>query len=165
MKKTWIILSLVAVVAIAVTIYALWPKTIAPSEVSSANDLPLLTVLQTNGESITIRDLEGKVVLIFFNPDCDHCQREAKQISDQKNIFKNHSVYFISIDSMTQIERFALEYKLTDPNFHFAQVDGLAVYNTVGPLPSVPAIFIYNNKRFIKKLEGEAKLEEIMKYL
>jgi peroxiredoxin len=165
MKKTRLIYSLIALVAISVAIYALWPSTVASEQASVVNDLPALTVLQTNGESVSIHDLEGNVVLIFFNPDCDHCQREAKQISEQKSIFKSHSVYFISIDSITRIERFAIDFKLTDPNFHFAQADGFAVYNSVGPMPSVPAFFIYDHGRFVKKLAGEVKLEEVMKYL
>ena len=66
---------------------------------------------------------------------------------------------------MQNITIFARDYNLLESNFHFSQTNGNDVYRTVGPLPSVPAFFIYDNKKLVKKLEGEVKLEEIMKYL
>jgi peroxiredoxin len=131
----------------------------------TANELPLLNVIKTDGSTISLRDVEEKTVLIYFNPDCDHCQREATQISNRKSIFNDYTVYFISIDSMHRIEQFAKEYNLVENNFVFAQADNYEVYEAVGALQSVPAIFIYNKRRLIKRTEGEVQLEELMKYL
>ena len=156
---------IVGLTVIGVAYYLYWPKDDTDSSEVLVNDLPVLSAVKTDGSKISLREVSGKVVLIFFNPDCDHCQREATQISEQKQIFRNYSVYFISIDSVQNISKFAHDYNLIESNFYFSQANGLDVYQSVGPLPQVPAIFIYDNKRLIKRLEGEVKLEEIMKYL
>jgi len=132
---------------------------------TAVNDLPMLTVTKTNGERISLRDVPAKSILIYFNPDCDHCQREATQISQNKQTFKDYSVYFISIDAMENIIKFSIDYNLQDKNFQFAWADFNDVYNNVGPLPEVPAIFIYNDKKLVKRLAGEVKLEELASFL
>lgn len=164
MKNTFIFITLVTLTIIVARCTGS-SGTDSANKASVVNDLPFLNVMKTSGEPISLREAPSKSILIFFNPDCDHCQREAQQISAQKSLFKNYSVYFISIDPMDKIQQFALDYKLTDRNFFFAQADSYEVYKTVGPLPTVPAIFIYANRQFVKKLEGEVKLEEVMKYL
>jgi thiol-disulfide isomerase/thioredoxin len=132
---------------------------------SAVNDLPMLNVTKTNGERLSLRDVPAKSIFIYFNPDCDHCQREATQISQNKQTFKDYTVYFISIDAMENIIKFAKDYNLQGDNFQFAWADFNDVYKYVGPLPEVPAIFIYNNKKLVKRLAGEVKLEELAKYL
>lgn len=129
------------------------------------NELPPLNIMKTDGNSLSLKEVEDKAVLIFFNPDCDHCQREATQISKQKSAFKDYKVYFISVDSISKIEKFAKEYDLMENNFVFAQANGYEVYAAVGAMQSVPAIFIYNKKKLVKRTEGEVQLEELMKYL
>ena len=165
MKSKWIIISILTLAAVGMGYYVLLPDSGSPEIESTVNELPALSVLKTDGSAMSLRDTKGKVVLIFFNPDCDHCQREANQISSQKEIFRNHTVYFISTDSMQNIDKFAHEYNLIEKNFYFGQVIGEQAFKAMGPMPSVPVIFIYDNQRLVKKLEGEVALEEIMKFL
>jgi thiol-disulfide isomerase/thioredoxin len=168
MKNKWVIIAVVILAVSGVAYYLNWlggSEDSAADYVPAVNDLPALNITKPDGSTVSLRSVSGKVVLIFFNPDCDHCQREATQISERKQVFRNHAVYFISIDPMDSIVKFSRNYNLIENNFLFTQANGDDVYNTVGPLPSVPAIFIYDDKKFIKRLEGEVKLEEIMKYL
>lgn len=129
------------------------------------NELPMLNVVDEKGAKNSIHDAEENSIIIFFNPGCDHCQREATEISENKNIFKEYELYFVSVDSMENILKFALEYKLTEERFHFCQATGPDVYYSVGALPSVPAIFIYRNRKLVKRFDGETKLEELKKFL
>jgi thiol-disulfide isomerase/thioredoxin len=165
-KNKWIITaSAVALIFIAAYFLFFIPTTPPPSPPPVINDVPMLSINGTDGSSVYLPDVKENSVLIFFSPDCDHCQNEAKQISDRKQIFKNYEVYFISAEPMDSISKFAIDYNLLQSNFHFAQADPLLVYKTVGDMPSIPVIHIYNNKRLVKKLEGEVRLEEIMKFL
>jgi peroxiredoxin len=129
------------------------------------NDLPALNIRQTDGQVVALREVSGKIVLIFFNPGCDHCEREAEQIKNRKQPFNNHTVYFISTESAESSVAFSKKYDLTDKNFVFAQADAAAVFESVGNLPSVPAIFIYDNKKLIKRFDGETSLDVIQQYL
>ena len=165
MKYKWPFLFLVFVLTVIGVYYVNFSENTVAVELPPVNDLPMLNIKKTDGDIVMLHDVQGKTVLIFFNPDCDHCQNEARQISERKQIFRDYAVYFISVDSMQNIMKFADEHKLKEANFYFAQTEGGQVLNTVGPLPSVPAIFIYNNKKLVKKFEGEVKLEELMKFL
>src|SRR5687768_1589568 len=70
------------------------------------NDLPSMTITKLDGSEIDIRALKGKMILILFQPDCDHCQREAKEIREHIDAFKEYSIYFISADQIPAIEKF-----------------------------------------------------------
>lgn len=131
----------------------------------AVNDQPTLTVRLLNGQTISLRDLNGNVMLIFFNPSCDHCEREAEQIKNRKQLFANHTLYFVSTESVESLTAFANKYELTDKNFVFAQADAASVFESVGNLPSVPAIFIYKDHRLIKRFDGETSLDVIQSFL
>jgi peroxiredoxin len=131
----------------------------------TVNELPNVNIQKTDGAMMSLASAPEKSVLIFFDPSCDHCQNEAKQISERKQVFRDYSVYFVAADSIKSITKFATDYNLIEPNFYFAHAEGIDVYNTMGPMPSIPAIYIYNKRRLVKKFEGETKLEEIIKFL
>lgn len=129
------------------------------------NDLPVLTVSNTDGSEVFLRGLTGKVILIFFNPDCDHCQHEAQAISENKRAFEGYQMYFISGDSIQNVAKFQNDYNLKEPNMHLGRADFMNVYNAMGPLNQVPAMFIYNDRKKIKEFLGQTPIEEIKKFL
>lgn len=129
------------------------------------NDQPVLTMTKTSGEEVFLRGLDGKLILIFFNPDCDHCQNEAKAIAENKSLFKEYQLYFVSSDSVHNIAKFATDYGLNEPNIHLGRAEPMDVYRAMGPLDAVPAIFIYNNRKKVKEFKGETPLAELQQYL
>jgi thiol-disulfide isomerase/thioredoxin len=135
----------------------------APSSLS--NDLPMLTVVKSDGSKLDLRTVAGKSILIFFNPECDHCQRVAEQIKLRKPMFSRHQVYFISTESAPALQKFAQQFELLDSNFQFVQADPDDVFPAVGNLPSVPAIFIYDNQKFVRRFDGETSLDVIQSFL
>jgi peroxiredoxin len=118
------------------------------------------------GEASSTRTLPGSSILILFNTDCDHCQREAKEISEKIDAFKNYELLFIASDSIHQIENFGKTYHIADkPNIKFGRAEGQDVYMNFGAI-STPAIYIYNRERkFVKSFLGETPVEELIKYL
>jgi thiol-disulfide isomerase/thioredoxin len=132
---------------------------------TSTNDLPTLTVIKADGSKFDLRKAEGKTILVFFNPECDHCQRVAEQIKLKKKLFSNHQVYFVSTETQASLQKFAQQYELQDENFLFVQADADDVFQSVGNLPSVPAIFIYQNQNFIRRFDGETSLDVIQQFL
>lgn len=129
------------------------------------NDQPVLTMVKTDGTEVFLRGLTGKLILIFFNPDCDHCQNEAKAIAESKKLFEDYQLYFISSDSVHNVVRFANDYQLIEPNMHLGTATPPDVYRAMGPIDAVPAIYIYNDRKKVKEFKGEVKLEELRKYL
>jgi len=127
------------------------------------NELPYLAFKNLDGSPATTRDLPGGSILILFNTDCDHCQREAKSIQENLSSFREFTLQFIASDSVENIQKFAREYGLDNqPNVRFGRAEGVDVYMNFGSIPT-PAIYIYSKeKRFVKSFLGETPIDEII---
>ncbi len=127
------------------------------------NELPHLAFKNLNGPLATTRDLPPASVLILFNTDCDHCQREAKSIQENLESFKEYTLLFISSDSEQNIQQFSKDYKLENlPNVRFGKAEGQDVYMNFGSIPT-PSIYVYSKeRRFIKSFMGETPVEQII---
>jgi peroxiredoxin len=116
-----------------------------------------------DGTQFTARSLSGKVMLVFFLPDCDHCQREARQISNNLNAFKDYSLYFVSTAPLPEQERFGREYNLAgQPNVSFAQASSEDLYKHFGLFPT-PTVYLYREGgRLVKIFRDETPVEQII---
>ena|SRR6187402_1646950 len=136
------------------------------STVGAPNDLPQMVATKPDGSQLNMKELTGKTVLILFQTDCDHCQREANAIQENISAFKPYSVYFITTSSQQQIETFAKEYRLSDyPNVHFCQTTSQSILDNFGPIDA-PSLYIFSSDRkLIKSFNGETPIGEILKYI
>lgn len=126
------------------------------------NDLPKMLVTTLDKVPINTYELQGNTILILFQPDCDHCQREAKEIRQHLDAFKEYKIYFISADHISAIQKFGKDYDLlghTNIFFAFTTVDN--VINNFGPIPA-PSVYIYSNQRLLQKFNGEVAIEKIL---
>ena len=169
-KKILILVGVIAVVTAAV-FYALRPpqneEAIQVSQpVPVVNEYPNMNLIMADGSMQTARELPEKSILILYFPDCDHCQREAAEISTHLKAFDGYHVWFISTAPYTDIERFATDYKLRGhANVHFVRTEMQDVMNNFGGIPT-PSVYIYSeSKKLVKAINGETKIEEIIKYL
>ena len=130
------------------------------------NELPDIKMTLVQGNSLKANTLPGRVILIFFGPDCDHCQRQAESIRKQLEVFKNYSLYFIASSPDSEIIHFAKTYQLQGySNIFFARAEIAEVIEKMGPM-SVPGIFIYSEDRqLVKKFKEETAVNEIAKFL
>ena len=117
MNKKWILASVGSALALIGFFYFFFysenislAKEAAPSKDAAPainsvaiNELPNLTLTQTDGSKIALQELDGQVSIIFFNSECDHCQTEAKSIAEKKASFTNQHLYFVSI--LCQVRR------------------------------------------------------------
>lgn len=132
-----------------------------PSEYKGPAGVPSFLMVDLNNNQINSADLTGDLTIILFNPDCDHCQREAKAINGSKNLFKGKQIYFISVDELDAIRKFRVDYGLTEENFHFAKSDVELIVRALGPVSSVPSMFFYKNGKNTGQMEGEKTAAEL----
>ncbi len=130
------------------------------------NELPYLNYQTLSGEPSSTRSLPGSSILILFNTDCDHCQREAKEIAEKYDAFKSYELLFIAADSVHQIEKFAKTYNLAGKTkVKFGRAEYQDVFMNFGSIPT-PAIYVYSRERkFVKSFMGETPVEELIKHL
>jgi thiol-disulfide isomerase/thioredoxin len=130
------------------------------------NELPYLTYQTLEGDTVSTRELAGGSILILFNTECDHCQRQAKEISEKINAFNNNELLFIAADSVHKIDNFSKTYNLANkPNVKFGRAEFQDVFMNFGSIPT-PSVYIYSReKKFVKSFLGETPVEELIKYL
>lgn len=163
---------LIAVVTLAGVgaLFFLFNKKEKPVEIPQAkaevNQLPYLNFVKLDGTRMTAHDLPGKTILVMFNTDCDHCQREAKAISDNLDSFKGYTLYFLASESVDNIQKFAVDYHLAGlDNVLFGRAEVADVVETFGPI-ATPSIYIYSlDRRLVKNFNGETGVDEIISHL
>lgn len=132
-----------------------------------SNDLPKIVLTDLGGKQLTGESLLGRaVILILFQPDCDHCQREAKELKEHIQSFNSYQLYFISASPADQVRKFAADYKLSDEhNISFVLTDVQSILDSFGPIPA-PSLYIYNAAgKLVQKFNGETDMNLILKAL
>lgn len=118
-------------------------------------DVPAFTiVVAPDSTTFTNEELpKGKpMVLIFFNPDCEHCQKETKELLAYKEELKNIPIVMVSALSYRLVKEFYTEYNLASmPNVKMGQ-DINYVLGTKYHPTRYPAIFVYDAKGKLSKV-------------
>lgn len=136
-----------------------------PAAASPASDLPDLRLTKPDNSQVSAQTLSGKTVLIVFDPDCDHCQRQAQDMQPHLAAFKDYSVYFVSGAPMAKMQQFLMEYKLGGPNIYYAFTPTGDVLRTLGPI-SYPSTYIYSEQgKLVKSFNGETPVAQILPVL
>jgi peroxiredoxin len=151
---------------IAFSLYLLIATTLKPRVVPSGiMSLPAVNLLLADSQTIinTAVAVKNKpLVLFYFDPACSHCQDETRDILAKKEILKEVSFYFISLDSMSRIREFIDYYKLKD----FPEITVAKDYEykalTKFQIKAIPTNLVYNaNHELIKIVVGDVKVNEL----
>jgi peroxiredoxin len=139
---------------------------LAPENVTAVNELPAMNLVTMDQQVVPARELSGKNILIFFRPECDHCQREAEAISKNLDAFEEYQIYFVGTDGHEASLKFAKDYSLDGKsNVHFVQTTVNEILDHLGPI-STPSLYIFSEeRRLVRHLDGETPIEEILRYL
>lgn len=133
---------------------------------SFSNDFPHMKIALLEGDVINARELSGQMVLVLFQPDCDHCQREAAQIREHLEAFREYNLYFVSTSPAEQVAMFARDYDLNGKkNVRFGLTTVEEILDNFGAIQA-PSMYIYSEKgELVRGLNGEVDISEILKYL
>ncbi len=73
-----------------------------------AQVIPDFTFNRFNGQPFSRKDLvkNKKIIIVFFDVTCDHCQNELKAISEKFDNFKTAEFYLVSMDNVASIQSF-----------------------------------------------------------
>ena len=77
-----------------------------------AQTIPSFSFKRVNKQEFTNKDLQaGKLLFfVFFDTQCDHCQRSIQYIGQHYSQFKKTAVYLITLDSTENIKPFMNKY-------------------------------------------------------
>jgi thioredoxin-related protein len=133
---------------------------------TQTQQLPNFSFQTQDNDTFTTKNISNnftKIIVNYYNPQCEHCQYMATQI--KQNASKGSNIQWLCITSAdsTSIHEFNKKYgldqmenlvMLKDSHLQFEKKFGTAV---------VPSFFIYNQERkLIKKIIGETKIENLL---
>jgi thiol-disulfide isomerase/thioredoxin len=131
--------------------------------------VPQFTIAKAPDSTVFTRDDLSKkkdVVMMIFNPECEHCQHEIKAITEHMNDFKKVQFVMISYLGFDQLKKFYSDYHIADyPNIVMGK-DNKFFFPVFYKIRNLPSIFLYDKKhQFKKSFEGSVKLEDIISAL
>ncbi|MBM3452082.1 MAG: thioredoxin family protein [Bacteroidetes bacterium] len=95
----------------------------------------------------------GKKLLCFFAPGCDHCQDAAKSIAQLSKTTPNFpQVYVVFMDEET--EKIPEFFKIAGKTFPSQILDPAQFYNTMGNSKDTPGVILMWNGNIIKFFDG-----------
>jgi len=130
--------------------------------------LPEFTILQTDSTWFTKQQLPTSdfTIIVYFSPDCGHCQYEAKEMMSVMDSLKNSFILWVSYRDMADIKGFAQEYGFfnhknlkvgRDPNY------GIPSFFQV---KYTPYVAVYDKKgNYIKAFEGGVEMLDLLALL
>ena len=121
-----------------------------------------------NGQQFTSSQLAaGPVVLIYFSPDCEHCQSFTKDLLKNSSVVANKQVVMVTFQAMDMLKPFVSQYSLgTYPNFKVGTEGTSYLVQRYYQIRSFPYIAIYDKKgNLVRTFEGEQPHAEIFKAL
>lgn len=130
-----------------------------------AATLPAFAFLTIDGRPISSVELaktNDKIIIVFFNPECEHCQYMAKSLANAADKLDGYLVVMTTIADSASVSGFRRDYGLDmasyvlflrDSKFEFEKIFGTSV---------VPSFFVYKNRVLTKKIIGETKIENLL---
>ncbi len=73
--------------------------------------LPPLQLILTDSTKYTSENIPKKkpVLILFFSPDCEHCQHEAEELVANKEGLKNIHIIMVSTYPLYRLKEFAIK--------------------------------------------------------
>jgi peroxiredoxin len=128
--------------------------------------LPDAAFASVYGGSINLQDFDSgrSLVLIYFHPECEHCQYEAKEIGLRADEFNNCQLVMVTPDvSLARIEKFCEEYQLWEIDNIEVLLDRESKFELTFGNAVLPSVYIYDKGQKLKKqFLGETKPEAIV---
>lgn len=131
-------------------------------------NIPVFTFLTLENKAFTENNLpKNKVKLfVYFNSECEYCQSEATQISENLEQFKDTQLIFVSFEPIPNIKQFASDFNLLNKeNVIFLQ-DKKIEFAKIFDAKSIPFMLLYSKEdQLIQKFKGVTKIDNIIKHL
>lgn len=133
-----------------------------------ANVIPEFTFYTMTGQAFTKKELKPgkKIIIVFFDATCDHCQVEISAIGKRLNEFKSAEFYLISMDDAPSIQKFMNRYgkELNGKNNVTLLRDRYRQFIANFLPKEYPALFAYGpDHHLIRYFGRDSQVSEILK--
>ncbi len=129
---------------------------------------PEISVTGVTGQKLTTSMLPvgQPIVIIYFDPFCDHCEQQAKWIKEKIDAFRGVTIVWITWGELEDMKNFAAKNfaGVTKSDMVFTKDTDYAMDSWFG-YSEVPSIYIYNKERVRTMcFSKETPVEELVKW-
>ncbi len=131
---------------------------------------PALALKDINGKMVNLYSIQAEYVMVmFYDPDCGHCKKEAPLFKAAYDSLKNMydlKVVAVSITSETEKwKKFIKEFGIEDWT-HLADIERVNNFREIYDLQSTPRLFLLDRGKFIRgKRFAPDQLADLLKQL
>lgn len=129
--------------------------------------LPTFEILLEDSSTIfsTYNIPEGRpIIIMYFSPDCDHCETVTKEILAHKEDFKKTRIYMSSPMYLSEINKFAERMELDKQKNIIIGKDFKYFVLKFYDLQSFPFMAVYNgDKKLVEGFKAGFKFEDVIK--
>lgn len=127
--------------------------------------MPAFRILQTDSATwFTKSELPKSefTIIIYFSPECGHCQYEAKEVVKNMDSLQNTFMVWVSYKSITEIREFAQHYGLDRfPNIRIGR-DPIYALPSFYQVRFTPFVAVYDKKgMFLKAYETGVEMADL----
>jgi thioredoxin-related protein len=131
--------------------------------------LPPFKIMQTNGNIFKAQNLPmGKpILLVYFSPECEHCEEMIKEFFKQAANFQKASVAFITYLTVDKVSKFEKDYNLgKHPNMYSGTEGSTFFVRNYYKISDMPFVALYTkNGDFVTSYEKEVDLKVLAEKL
>lgn len=105
-------------------------------------------------------------VVMYFHPECDHCQYEAAQLGNYPELLGRARIWLVSTEPDSALRAFARRYRLNGlPGVAVGRIEPRFAFDSLG-FRAVPHLLVYGpDGRLKKEFRGETRWEAIERAL
>ena len=131
-------------------------------------NIPAFSLLLADGKNFTQNDIPSSkyTIIIYFSPDCGHCQHEATEMVKNIDSLKHTYIVWAGSRSIPELKAFSEKYGVIGcPNMVYGQDQHYSIpsYYQVKYTPFV-AVYDYR-KQFVKAYEMGVEIPELLKLI
>jgi len=131
--------------------------------------VPQFTIYKAADSSAFSRENLQKrkpTVLFIFSPDCEHCQKETKELLSKIDKFKRSQVIMVTTQPYEDMVQFYKDYHIADYSEITMGRDTKFFFPVYFRVQNLPSIFVYNKKGELKKsFEGSVNIDKVAEAL
>jgi hypothetical protein len=134
---------------------------------NSIDTLPDINFLLTDSiTSLNIRNvgLRKSVLIFYFNPDCEHCQLQTRQITKNINLLQDVQIIFLTPATLQELAGFSQYFKLDNYKNILTGRDYKFNFFNLFKVQGFPYTVIYGTDGRLAKLYSEkVVIDQIIK--
>lgn len=139
------------------------------SNIAISQSMPSFRMQLTNGKVFSSKDLSHQkpVIIIYFAPDCEHCQILMNAIFKKINNFEKAQIVMVTFKSLNEVIDFEKNYQTAKySNIRVGLEIPVFFFRTYFNLEKTPFTVLYDKQgKLITSYKNETPVNDLIKHL